>query len=241
MADDEIFVSDGSKCDSGNILDILGHKNKIAITDPVYPVYVDTNVMAGHTGEADEAGAYAKLVYLPCTAENGFVPEPPKRQVDVIYLCSPNNPTGAVGHARAARGVGGIRPRTQGRSSSSTRPTRPTSPTRRCRIRSTKSPARASARSSSAASRRTAASPACAARSRSCRRRSTRRPRTGEFKPLHPLWLRRMTTKFNGVSYIVQRGAEALYSPEGKAQVRALIEHYLGNAKILREGAKRPA
>ena len=96
VADDEIFVSDGTKCDTGNILDILGAKNKIAISDPVYPVYVDTNVMAGHTGEANEAGTYSKLVYLPCKPSNGFIPEPPKRHVDVIYLCSPNNPTGAA-------------------------------------------------------------------------------------------------------------------------------------------------
>jgi LL-diaminopimelate aminotransferase len=96
VADDEVFVSDGTKCDTGNILDILGAKNKIAISDPVYPVYVDTNVMAGHTGEANEAGAYAKLVYLPCRPGNGFIHEPPKRRVDVVYLCSPNNPTGAV-------------------------------------------------------------------------------------------------------------------------------------------------
>ena len=96
VADDEIFISDGSKCDTGNILDIFGPKNRIAVSDPVYPVYVDTNVMAGNTGEANEAGAYAKLVYLPSTPRNGFVPEPPKRHVDIIYLCSPNNPTGAV-------------------------------------------------------------------------------------------------------------------------------------------------
>src|SRR2546425_5581681 len=96
VADDEIFVSDGSKCDTGNILDVLGHQNRIAISDPVYPVYVDTNVMAGHTGEADESGAYAGIVYLPCTPENGFIPQPPKEPVDVIYLCSPNNPTGAA-------------------------------------------------------------------------------------------------------------------------------------------------
>ena len=96
VADDEIFVSDGSKCDCGAILDILGHANRLAITDPVYPVYVDTNVMAGHTGEADTSGAYAGIHYLPCTAQNGFIPEPPKEHVDVIYLCSPNNPTGAT-------------------------------------------------------------------------------------------------------------------------------------------------
>ena len=96
IADDEIFVSDGSKCDCGYILDILGDQNKVAITDPVYPVYVDTNVMAGHTGPARKDGSYEGIVYLPCTAENNFVPEPPKEHVDLVYLCFPNNPTGAV-------------------------------------------------------------------------------------------------------------------------------------------------
>ena len=92
----DIYVSDGSKCDSGNILDIFGQGNKIAVTDPVYPVYVDTNVMAGNTGEANEAGEYEGLVYLKCTAENGFVPAIPEEKVDLIYLCYPNNPTGTT-------------------------------------------------------------------------------------------------------------------------------------------------
>src|SRR5437868_4103679 len=94
--EDEIFVSDGSKCDCGYILDILGHQNKIAITDPVYPVYVDTNVMAGHTGRVRGEGSYEGITYLPCTIENHFVADPPKEHVDVVYLCFPNNPTGAV-------------------------------------------------------------------------------------------------------------------------------------------------
>ncbi|MDB6074598.1 MAG: dapL, partial [Verrucomicrobiaceae bacterium] len=93
---DEIFISDGSKCDTGNILDIFGKGNKIAITDPVYPVYVDTNVMIGNTGDADENGAYAGLTYLKCGPENGFVPAIPNERVDLVYLCYPNNPTGAV-------------------------------------------------------------------------------------------------------------------------------------------------
>jgi LL-diaminopimelate aminotransferase len=93
---DEVFVSDGSKCDTGNILDIFGDDNRIAVQDPVYPVYVDTNVMAGHTGPADEQGRFGKLVYLPCTAENNFTPELPREKCDIIYLCYPNNPTGAV-------------------------------------------------------------------------------------------------------------------------------------------------
>ena len=96
IAADEVFISDGSKCDTGNILDIFGKGNVIAITDPVYPVYVDTNVMIGNTGDADETGAYAGLVYLPCTPENGFVPAIPDRKVDLVYLCYPNNPTGAT-------------------------------------------------------------------------------------------------------------------------------------------------
>ncbi|RKY11327.1 MAG: LL-diaminopimelate aminotransferase, partial [Planctomycetota bacterium] len=93
---DEIFVSDGAKCDTGNMQEIFGIDNVVAVTDPVYPVYVDTNVMAGRTGEADDAGRYANIVYMPCTAENNFVPELPTEPVDMIYLCYPNNPTGAV-------------------------------------------------------------------------------------------------------------------------------------------------
>ncbi|MCP4452788.1 MAG: LL-diaminopimelate aminotransferase, partial [Planctomycetes bacterium] len=93
---DEIFVSDGAKCDTGNMQEILGLDNVVAVADPVYPVYVDTNVMAGRTGEANEIGQYEKIVYMPATAENGFVPEPPKEAVDIAYLCFPNNPTGAV-------------------------------------------------------------------------------------------------------------------------------------------------
>src|SRR6478672_172336 len=96
VADDEIFVSDGSKSDCGFILDVLGHQNRIAITDPVYPVYVDTNVMAGHTGPADKSGRFEGIIYLPCTAENGFVASPPNEHADIVYLCFPNNPTGAV-------------------------------------------------------------------------------------------------------------------------------------------------
>src|SRR5436190_11638359 len=93
VATDEIFVSDGSKSDCGFILDVLGDRNRLAISDPVYPVYVDTNVMAGHTGPAGTGGRYEGITYLPCTTENGFVPQPPKEPVDVIYLCFPNNPT----------------------------------------------------------------------------------------------------------------------------------------------------
>src|ERR1051326_7373062 len=237
VADDEIFVSDGSKCDCGSILDILGSKNKFAISDPVYPVYVDTNVMAGHTGEANEAGAYGKLVYLPCRPSNGFIPEPPKKHVDVIYLCSPNNPTGAaatreqleawVKYALANRSIILFDAAYEAYITDSAIPH---------------------------SIYQIPGARECAIEFRSCSKNGgftgvrcafTVVPKTlmaatrrGEQRPLHPLWLRRMTTKFNGVSYIVQRGAEALYSPAGKAQVRALIDHYLGNASVLLAGAR---
>ena len=237
VADDEIFVSDGSKCDTGNILDILGHRNKIAISDPVYPVYVDTNVMAGHTGGANEAGAYSKLVYLPCRPGNGFIPEPPKRHVDLIYLCSPNNPTGAA--ATRVQLEAWVRYALEHKAiilfdaayeAYITDPSLPHSifeipGARECAIEF---------RSCSKNGGFTGVRCAFTVVPKSLRAAAA----TGEWQPLHPLWLRRMTTKFNGVSYIVQRGAEALYSAEGKAQVRGLIGHYLGNATVLREGAR---
>jgi LL-diaminopimelate aminotransferase len=238
VADDEIFVSDGSKCDCGGILDILGAKNKIAISDPVYPVYVDTNVMAGHTGAADESGAYAKLVYLPCRPANGFIPEPPKRPVDVIYLCSPNNPTGAaatreqltawVQYALAHRAILLFDAAYEGYI---TDPALPHSiyeipGARECAIEF---------RSFSKNGGFTGLRCAFTVVPKTLLARTA----AGENQPLHPLWLRRMTTKFNGVAYIVQRAAEALYAPEGRAQVRALIAHYLGNAEVLRAGAKQ--
>ncbi len=238
VADDEVFVSDGSKCDCGGILDVLGHNNKIAISDPVYPVYVDTNVMAGHTGDADESGAYAGLVYLPCTPQNGFIPEPPKEKADVIYLCSPNNPTGAaatkaqleawVKYALANKAIILYDAAYEAYISD---PSLPHSiyeipGARECAIEF-----RSFSKNGGFTGTR------CA---------FTVVPKTllaatgsGEYKPLHPLWNRRMSTKFNGVSYIVQRAAEALYSTEGKAEVKALIEHYMGNAKILRSAAEQ--
>ena len=237
VADDEIFVSDGSKCDCGAILDILGDQNRLAISDPVYPVYVDTNVMVGHTGEADESGAYAGITYLPCTAQNGFIPEPPAGKVDVIYLCSPNNPTGAaatrpqleawVKYALANQAIILFDAAYE---AYITEPGIPHSiyeipGARECAIEF-----RSFSKNGGFTGTR------CA---------FTVVPKTlmastakGERKPLHPLWSRRMTTKFNGVSYLVQRAAAALYTPDGKAQVQALIEHYLGNARVLVAGAK---
>src|SRR5882762_1137830 len=212
VADDEIFVSDGSKCDCGAILDILGAKNKIAISDPVYPVYVDTNVMAGHTGEANETGAYAKLVYLPCRPGNGFIPEPPKRHVDLIYLCSPNNPTGATADrpqleawVKYALEHKAIILFDAAYEAYINDPALPHSiyeipGARECAIEF-----RSFSKNGGFTGTR------CA---------FTVVPKTllastsdGRLTSLHPLWLRRSTTKLNAVSYIHQRAAEALYTP----------------------------
>lgn len=238
ITEDEIFVSDGTKCDMGNILDIFGARNKIAIPDPVYPVYVDTNVMAGHTGPANAAGAYSGLVYLPCRPSNDFVPQPPKRHVDLIYLCSPNNPTGAVATraqleawVRYALEHGAVILFDAAYEAYIRDPELPHSiyeipGALECAIEF---------RSFSKNGGFTGVRCAYAVVPKSVKGRT----RAGEACPLHPLWLRRMTTKFNGVSYVTQRGAEALYTEEGKAQVRMLIEHYMGNAALLREGLQK--
>ena len=237
VADDEVFVSDGSKCDCGAILDILGAKNRLAITDPVYPVYVDTNVMAGHTGDADEGGGYAGIHYLPCTEVNGFVAEPPKEAVDIIYLCSPNNPTGAVlnrtqleAWVKYALANSAIILFDAAYEAYIQDPAIPHSiyeipGARECAIEF---------RSFSKSGGFTGVRCAFTVVPKELKASTP----SGEKLSLHPLWLRRMTTKFNGVSYVTQRAAAAIYSPEGKAQVRGLVEHYMGNAAILVAGAK---
>jgi LL-diaminopimelate aminotransferase len=233
ISDDEIFVSDGSKCDCGYILDILGDQNKVAITDPVYPVYVDTNVMTGHTGSAKKDGRYERIVYLPCTAENNFVPEPPNEHVDLVYLCFPNNPTGAVAsREQLTRWVEYAREHEA------------------LLIFDAAYEAYISDKDIPHSIFEIAGADECAIELRSfskiggftgVRCGFTVMPKTllarteaGKRLPLHPLWHRRWSTKANSVSYPVQRGAEALYSAEGRKQVRALIDHYMGNAKILR-------
>src|SRR5687767_5830392 len=237
IADDEIFVSDGSKCDCGNILDIFGNQNRIAVMDPVYPVYVDTNVMAGHTGTAAETGSYSGLVYLPCVPENGFVPDVPGEKVDLIYLCYPNNPTGAtvtrhqltawVNYATSNRSIILYDAAYEAYISD---PALPHSiyeipGARDCAIEF---------RSFSKNGGFTGLRCAFTVVPKSLNASTA----DGKWTSLYPLWHRRMSTKFNGVSYPVQRGAEALYTTEGKEQVRGLIQHYMGNAQVLRKGAK---
>ena len=233
VAADEIFVSDGSKCDTGNILDIFGRGNTIAITDPVYPVYVDTNVMAGNTGQADESGAFDGLVYLPCTAENNFVPAIPDEKVDLIYLCYPNNPTGAtatreqleawVAYAQQHGSIILYDAAYEAfvRDESVPRSIFEIDGARDCAIEF-----RSFSKNGGFTGVRCAFTVVPKELEADC---------GGAKQAVHPLWARRQSTKFNGVSYPVQCGAAALFTDEGKAQVGALIDHYLGNATLLRE------
>ena len=230
-------MSDGSKCDTANILDIFGDDNIIAVTDPVYPVYVDTNVMAGHTGQADENGEYAGLVYLKCTRENGFVAAPPTEKVDIAYLCFPNNPTGATATKEQlkewvdyALANDTILLFDAAYSDYIAREEVPRSiyeieGARDCAIEF---------RSFSKSGGFTGVRCALTVVPETLTAKSA----TGEAVALHKLWLRRSTTKFNGVSYPIQRAAQALYSSEGRAQVKELVQHYMGNAHILREAAR---
>ena len=231
---DEIFISDGSKCDTGNILDIFGKNNKIAVTDPVYPVYVDTNVMAGHTGAANEKGEYEGLVYLPITAENDFTAEIPSEKVDLIYLCFPNNPTGAVAsknHLQAwvnyAKDHHSIIFFDAAYEAYITDPAIPHSiyeieGARDCAIEF-----RSFSKNAGFTGTRCALTVVP--------KTLTAEASDGSAVELWKLWNRRQSTKFNGVSYIVQRGAEAVYSEEGQSQIKALIDFYLENAKIIRD------
>jgi len=234
IADDEIFVSDGSKCDCGFILDILGDQNKVAVPDPVYPVYVDTNVMAGHSGAAKSDGSYEGIVYLPGTADNGFVPEPPKEHVDLVYLCFPNNPTGAVASREQLSGWVDYARQHEA-----------------LLLFDAAYEAYISQRDIPHSIFEIPGARECAVEFRSFSKsggftgvrcgftvmpkKLLARTESEKKLSLHPLWHRRWSTKANSVSYPVQRGAEALYTSEGREQVRALVAHYMGNAKILRE------
>lgn len=232
---DEIFISDGSKCDTGNILDILGDGNKIAVADPVYPVYVDTNVMAGHTGPADASGRYKGLVYLPGNEANNFVPDLPSEPVDLIYLCYPNNPTGTVAtretlkkwvdYARANNSLILFDAAYEAFISD------PSIPHSIFEIEGAKEVAiefRSFSKSIGFTGVR------CAVTVVPKQLMGT--TPSGEKVSIHQLWNRRQSTKFNGASYIVQKGAAAAYSEEGRAQMRGLIDFYMTNARLLREG-----
>ena len=231
---DDIFISDGSKCDTGNIQEIFGNDNIIALGDPVYPVYADTTVMSGKTGFVNEKGYFEGIVYMPCTEENGFIPELPTEKVDIIFLCYPNNPTGTVAtkvelkkwvdYALANNCIILYDAAYQAFI------TDPAIPKSIYEIEGAEN---------------------CAIEFRSFSKTAgfigTRcafvvipdtvvaYDKTGKAYPVKPLWNRRHTTKFNGVSYPVQKAAAAIYSPEGKKETAEVIAFYLENARIMRE------
>lgn len=231
---DEIFISDGSKCDTGNILDIFGKNNKIAVTDPVYPVYVDTNVMAGHTGEVNEKGEFEGLIYIPITAANNFTATIPNEKADLIYLCFPNNPTGATAtkeHLKAwvdyAKAHNSIILFDAAYEAFITDDSLPHSiyeieGAKDCAIEF-----RSFSKNAGFTGTRCALTV--------IPKKLTAKAADNTDVELWKLWNRRQSTKFNGVSYIVQRGAEAVYSEEGQTQVKTLISFYLENARIIRE------
>src|SRR5688572_18827000 len=235
IAADEIFVSDGSKQDSGNIQEIFGQSASFAVTDPVYPVYVDTNVMAGRTGAADAQGRYAGVTYLPGTEQNGFVPDPPTTPVEIAYLCSPNNPTGAV-MTRAqleawvawARRADAVLIFDAAYDAFISDPALPRSiyeipGARECAIEM---------RSYSKRAGFTGVRCAYTV----IPKQVTGTTASGERVPLHALWSRRHATKFNGVPYPIQRAAAAVYTPEGRKQTAEQVAYYMGNAAELRRG-----
>jgi LL-diaminopimelate aminotransferase len=235
IARDEIFVSDGSKQDSGNIQEILGPDCRIAVTDPVYPVYVDTNVMAGRSGTADADGRYAGIVYLPATAANGFAPGPPEAAVDVAYLCSPNNPTGAVASRESLEAwVAWARERDAVLIFDAAYDAFIQDPALPHSIYEIAGAERCAIEMRSFSKRAGFTGVRCA---------YTVVPKAltgsgpgGERVALNALWARRHATKFNSVPYPVQRAAAAVFSAEGRKQTTEQVAYYMANARALREG-----
>ena len=234
IASDEIFISDGAKCDCGNIQELFGDDVKIAVGDPVYPVYVDTNVMAGRTG-ANENGRYANLTYLTCDASNGFVPSPESANgCDIVYLCYPNNPTGAVAtkeqlqawvdwaNANKALILFDAAYEAFIRTPGIPHSIYECEGARKCAIEF---------RSYS----KTAGFTGIRCGYTVVPKGLVAYAADGTPVELRAMWMRRQTTKFNGASYITQRGAEAVYSPEGREQCRKIIDFYLENGRLMKE------
>lgn len=231
----EVFVSDGAKSDTGNIGDILHRDNSIAVTDPVYPVYVDSNVMSGRAGELQESGYWNNITYLPCTAENDFQPELPNHRVDVIYLCRPNNPTGTtltkrqlkkwVDYALANDSIIMFDAAYEAfiREDGIPHSIYEIEGAKKCAIEF---------RSFS----KTAGFTGVRCGYTVVPKEVTATTIDGTKVSLNALWNRRQCTKFNGTSYITQRAAEAVYTEEGKKQIKDTIDYYLENARIMREG-----
>jgi LL-diaminopimelate aminotransferase len=232
---DEIVVSDGAKSDTGNIQEIFGPECVVALSDPVYPAYLDVTVMGGRAGNADASGRYDRIVYLPCTAENNFQPRIPDRPVDLIFLCYPNNPTGAVlTRAALKTWVDFARERSavilyDAAYEAYIRD--PAIPHSIYEIEGARDVA-IEFRSFSKTAGFTGTRCAYTVVPKELQGRSA----SGDPVSINSLWVRRQSTKFNGVAYVIQRAAAATYTAEGKKQVTALVDYYMENARIIREG-----
>lgn len=230
----EIFVSDGAKCDTGNIQEIFGLNNVIAVTDPVYPVYVDTNVMAGRTGKADKNGQYGKIVYMPCTAENNFIPDMPRQKVDIIYLCFPNNPTGAVTTKEILKRWVDFAHDNKAviffDAAYEAFVTDAAIPHSIYEVEGAKKVA-VEFRSFSKTAGFTGVRCAFTVVPKQLKAYT----KDGRAVEVNPIWHRRQCTKFNGASYISQAGAAAVYTAEGKKQCRKIIDIYMANAAVIRK------
>lgn len=234
---DEIFVNDGAKSDTGNIQELIRWDNSIGVTDPIYPVYIDSNVMIGRAG-TEENGKWSNVVYMPCTAENGFVPQIPDRRVDVIYLCYPNNPTGMVISKQELRKWVNYALKNDAiifydaayqayiQDDEIPHSIYEIRGARRCAIEFH-------------SYSKTAGFTGVRCGYTVVPKELTASTLTGERIALNPLWYRRQCTKFNGTSYISQRAAEAIYTPEGKEQVKATIDYYMQNAKLMLSTLRR--
>ena len=226
----EIFVNDGAKSDTGNIQELIRWDNSIGVTDPIYPVYIDSNVMIGRAGVKDEQGKWSNVLYMPCTAENNFVPEIPDRRVDVIYLCYPNNPTGTVISKEELRKWVNYALKNDTlifydaayqayiQDDSIPHSIYEIRGARKCAIEFH-------------SYSKTAGFTGVRCGYTVVPKEVTAATLTGERIPLNPLWNRRQCTKFNGTSYISQRAAEATYTPDGKEQIKATIAYYMENAR----------
>ena len=234
ISPDEIFISDGAKSDTANITDILGNDNVVALTDPVYPVYLDSNIMAGRAGEKTASGAYSRIVYLPCTEANNFVPQLPQGKVDIIYLCYPNNPTGTTLDRQQlkvwvdyARCIGALIMFDSAYEAFITGDDVPHS------IYEIKGAEEVAIEFRSYS--KTAGFTGLRCGYTVVPKKLKAVDDNGNDVNLNRLWNRRQCTKFNGASYIAQRAAEAIYSPEGRKQINETIDYYLRNAKLLRD------
>ena len=229
----EVFISDGAKSDTGNIGDILRHDNSIGVTEPIYPVYIDSNVMCGRAGILED-GRWSNVVYLPCLSENNFVPEIPDRRIDILYLCYPNNPTGTViSKAELKKWVNYALENDTLILYDAAYEAYIQDPDIPHSIYEIKGAKRVAIEFRSFS--KTAGFTGVRCGYTVVPKELTAATLEGERIPLNRMWNRRQCTKFNGTSYITQRGAEAIYTPEGKKQVKAIIQYYMANARIMKE------